>query len=89
MLRYLTQELSEELSNKLMLRQLLSLIKRYRLYYRVMLFSLLSRVRPFCNPMDYSHQASLSMKFSRQEYWHGLSFHSPKYFGCAALLVES
>ena len=40
-------------------------------------------------PWTGAHQASLSMKFSRQEYWHGLSFHSPKYFGCAALLVDS
>ena len=24
-----------------------------------------------CNPMDYSHQASLFMGFFRQEYWSG------------------
>ena len=30
-----------------------------------------------CNPMDGSHQASLSMGFSRQEYWSGLLFPSP------------
>ena len=26
------------------------------------------------NSMDYAHRASLSMKFSRQEYWSGLPF---------------
>ena len=30
-----------------------------------------------CNPMDCSHQAPPSMKFSRQEYRSGLSFPSP------------
>ena len=30
-----------------------------------------------CNPMDCSHQPHLSMGFSRQEYWSGLSFPSP------------
>ena len=25
-----------------------------------------------CNPMDYSSQGSLSMEFSRQDYWSGL-----------------
>ena len=29
-----------------------------------------------CNPMDCSHQAPLSMEFSRQEYWSGLLFPS-------------
>ena len=29
------------------------------------------------NSMDYAHRASLSMKFSRQEYWSGLPFPSP------------
>ena len=31
----------------------------------------------FCDPMDCSPQASLSMQFSRQEYWCGLSFPAP------------
>ena len=31
-----------------------------------------------CDPMDCSHQASLSVKFSRQEYWSGLPFPSPR-----------
>ena len=30
-----------------------------------------------CDPMDCSHQAPLSMDFSRQEYWSGLPFPSP------------
>ena len=29
-----------------------------------------------CDPLDCSHQASLSMGFSRQEYWSGLPFPS-------------
>ena len=32
----------------------------------------------FCDPMDSTlHQAPLSMRFSRQEYWSGLPFPSP------------
>ena len=31
-----------------------------------------------CDPMDCSHQAPLSMGFSRQEYWSGLLCHPPK-----------
>ena len=30
-----------------------------------------------CDPMDYTHQAPLSMGFSRQEYWSRLPFSSP------------
>ena len=38
----------------------------------------LSRVRLFCNPMEYiACQAPLSMGFSRQEHWSGLPFPSP------------
>ena len=29
------------------------------------------------DPMDYTHQAPLSMGFSREEYWSGLPFPSP------------
>ena len=36
------------------------------------LYVLGSRVWLFCDTMNYSHQAPLSMKFSRQEYWSGL-----------------
>ena len=31
-----------------------------------------------CNPMTVAHQAPLSMEFSRQDYWNGLSFPSPE-----------
>ena len=30
-----------------------------------------------CSPVDYSPQAPLPMKFSRQEHWSGLPFSSP------------
>ena len=38
---------------------------------------LLSYVRLFVTPWTGTHQASLSMEFSRQEYWSGLPFPSP------------
>ena len=31
-----------------------------------------------CDPMDYSPPGSSSMEFSRQEYWDGLPFPSPR-----------
>ena len=37
----------------------------------------LSRVRLLVTPWTVAHQAPLSMGFSRQEYWIGLSFPSP------------
>ena len=37
----------------------------------------LSRVWLFATPWTVAHQASLSMGFSRQEYWSGLPFPSP------------
>ena len=37
----------------------------------------LSRVRLFATPWTVTHQAPLSMGFSRQEYWTGLPFPSP------------
>ena len=37
----------------------------------------LSRVRLFVIPWTVAHQASLSMGFSRQEYWSELPFPSP------------
>ena len=39
---------------------------------------LLSRVRLFAIPLTVAYQAPLSMEFSRQEYWSGLPFPSPK-----------
>jgi len=38
----------------------------------------LSRVQLFVTPRTVAHQASLSMEFSRQEYWSGLPFPSPE-----------
>ena len=38
---------------------------------------LLSRAR-FYDPMDYSHQAPLLVKFSRQEHWSRLPFPTPR-----------
>ena len=37
----------------------------------------LSPVQLFVTPWTGAHQAPLSMKFSRQEYWSGLPFPSP------------
>ena len=38
----------------------------------------LSRVRLFATPWTVARQAALSMGFSRQEYWSGLPFPSPR-----------
>ena len=38
----------------------------------------LSRVQLFVNPWTVAHQAPPSVGFSRQEYWSGLPFSSPK-----------
>jgi len=38
----------------------------------------LSHVRLFANPWTVARQVLLSLKFSRQEYWSGLSFPSPE-----------
>jgi len=40
----------------------------------------LSRVRFFATPWTAAHQASLSVRFSRQGYWSGLPFPSPGVF---------
>ena len=37
----------------------------------------LSRVRLFVTPWTVAHQASLSMEFSRHEYWSGVPLPSP------------
>ena len=39
----------------------------------------LSCVQLFATPWTVAHQASLSMEFSRQEYWSGLLFPPPEY----------
>ena len=38
---------------------------------------MLSHVRLFAAPWTVTHQAPLSMEFSRQKYWSGLSFPAP------------
>ena len=38
----------------------------------------LSRVRLFATPWTVAHQAPPSMRVSRQEYWSGLPFPSPR-----------
>ena len=42
--------------------------------------SSLSRVQLFATPWTVVRQAPLSMEFSRQEYWSGLPFPSPRDF---------
>ena len=37
----------------------------------------LSRAQLFCDTLDYTHQAPLSMEFPRQEYWSELPFTPP------------
>ena len=39
---------------------------------------LLSHVRLFATPQTVAYQASLSMGFSKQEYWSGVPFPSPE-----------
>ena len=39
---------------------------------------LFSQVRLFVTPWTVAHHVSLSMEFSRQEYWSGLPFPSPE-----------
>ena len=39
--------------------------------------SVLSQVQLFVTSWTVAHQAPLSMEFSRQEYWSGLSFPPP------------
>ena len=39
---------------------------------------LVSRVQPFVTPWTVAYQAPLSMGFSRQEYWSGLTFPPPR-----------
>ena len=42
--------------------------------YFVVVVKSLSHIHLFCDPMDCSQPGSLSMEFSRQEYWSGLPF---------------
>ena len=45
-----------------------------------MLCESLSRARLFATPWTAAHQAPLSMRFSRPEYWSGLPFPSPELY---------
>ena len=45
--------------------------------FLLLLLSRVSRVRICATPETAAHQASLSLGFSRQEYWSGLPFPSP------------
>ena len=56
---------------KMTLFQQVNYDKVYQMYACV-----LSLVRLFVTPWTVAHQALLSMEFSRQEYWSGLSFPS-------------
>ena len=47
------------------------------LYLRACVLSHFSCVRLLVTPWTVAHQASLSMEFSREEYWNGLSFPPP------------
>ena len=46
-------------------------------YTIVIIVQLLNHIQPFATPWTVAHQAALSLKFSRQEYWSGLPFLSP------------
>ena len=45
--------------------------------YPELLSEVLGEILLFATPWTISYQASLSMEFSRQEYWSGLPFPSP------------
>ena len=48
-----------------------------KLFINHMCAQLLSHVRQFVAPWTVARQATLSMEFSRQEYWCGLPFPPP------------
>ena len=52
--------------------------KSYNFFERNVKVKSLSRVRLFATPWTMAYHAPLSMGFSRQEYWSGLPFPSPK-----------
>ena len=55
------------------------------IYMYVVCCLVLSHVRLFA-PMDYSPPGLFFLRFSRQEYWSGLSFPSPVYLHGGAVL---
>ena len=50
---------------------------------------LLNHVKLFVTPWTAAHQASLSMRFPRQEYWSGLSFLSPRELSDSGYFLSS
>ena len=54
--------------------------KNISLGHAVCVLSHFSRVQLFAAPWTVNHQAFLSMEFSRQEYWNGLSCPPPGIF---------
>ena len=55
----------------------------------VCVLSHFSHVQPFVTPWTLAHQASLSMGFSKQEYWRGLPFPPPGDLPNPAIKSES
>ena len=55
----------------------------------LLLLSRISRVRLCATPYMAAHQAPLSLGFSRQEYWSGLPFPSPKHACMHAKSLQS
>ena len=51
---------------------------KHNLYTQRSVSESLSHVQLFVTPRTVAHQASLSMEFSRQEYWDGLPCPSPE-----------
>ena len=54
-------------------------ITLYSVNMLLLLLSRFSRVRLYETPQTAAHQGSPSLGFSRQEYWSGLPFPSPKH----------
>ena len=52
------------------------LLPQNGMFYMMMMIQLLSHIRLLVGPWTVAHQASLSMVFSRQEYWSGQPFPS-------------
>ena len=50
------------------------------LYVYAAALSCFTHVQLFANPWTVARQAPLSMGFSRQDYWSGLPFSSPRVF---------
>ena len=61
----------------LYLQECLFTVYHFILIFILILLSCFSCVQLFVTPWTVAHQASLSMEFSRQEYWSGLPFPSP------------